>query len=426
MTTQKASADRLESNVRYYSRHITPTFATAAGSVIFDDAGNRYLDFLSACGSLNYGHNHPRMKRAAIDYLEANGVLNTMDLRTSARSRFMARFDEVILKPRGLDYLIQFTGPTGANAVEAAMKLSRKATGRTSIVAFTNGFHGVSLGALAATGNRGAREASRALLNGVVRLPYDGYHGAGPAELDRFAEMANDPSSGVERPAAFIVETVQGEGGLNVASLEWLQRLADIARRLDALLIVDEVQAGCGRTGRFFSFERAGLAPDLICMSKSLSGMGLPMAMLLVRPDRDVWSPAEHNGTFRGNNLAFVTAGIALDLWAEGPLFDGVERRSAELSAWAQRIVSRRPQLRAKGLGLMLGLSFSDEGHAEAAARAALSRGVIVETAGPRDEVLKLLPPLTIEPEILAEGLAAIEDAIESVIKTDAPARLVA
>lgn len=418
-------SDRLESAVRYYSRHIPPTFVKAMGATVFDDAGNRFLDFLSACGSLNYGHNHPQMKQAAIAYLETDGILNALDLKTSARAAFMERFDEVILKPRGMNYRIQFTGPTGANAVEAALKLARKVTGRTSVVAFTNGFHGVSLGALAATGNRGAREASKHLLSGVIRLPYDGYHGAGVAELERFAEMAEDPSGGVEPPAAFIVETVQGEGGLNVASVSWLRKLAEVAQRLGSLLIIDEIQAGCGRTGRFFSFERAGITPDLVVMSKSLSGIGLPMAILLIKPDRDAWRPAEHNGTFRGNNLAFVTATVALEMWSDDGFLSALRDRSDELASWADGVAARNPGLQVKGLGMMLGLRFPEPGAAEAVARAALGHGVIMETAGPRDEVLKLLPPFTIERGLMTEGLAAIRLAIDEIL-AKTPARLVA
>jgi diaminobutyrate-2-oxoglutarate transaminase len=306
-----------ESNVRYYCRRMPRVFARARNALVWDEDGREFIDFLSACGSLNYGHNHPRLKSRLLEYLAKDGIVNSLDLHTQAKENFIRTFRRVVLEPHGLDYRLQFTGPTGTNAVEAALKLARKATGRRTVAAFTNGFHGVSLGALAATGNAAARKAASGLLDGVVRLPFEGYRGAGIAELDRFEAMVIDPSGGIEPPAAFIVETVQGEGGLNVASAQWMRRLAALAEKLGALLIVDDIQAGCGRTGRFFSFERAGIVPDIVCLSKSLSGIGLPMALLLLRPDRDVWNPGEHNGTFRGNNLAFVAAAEALELWTD-------------------------------------------------------------------------------------------------------------
>jgi diaminobutyrate-2-oxoglutarate transaminase len=405
-----------ESEVRYYSRNMPCTFRTARNALVTDEDGNEYIDFLSACGSLNYGHNHPRLKQPAVEYLLADGMLNGLDLNTVARRDFIRKFREVVLEPRGLEYKLQFTGPTGTNAVEAALKLARKVTGRTTVVAFSNAFHGVSLGALAATGNRAARRASLALLQGVVRLPYDGYGGAGVADLDRYEGMARDGSGGLEPPAAFIVETVQGEGGLNVASVPWLRRLAEVARRLDALLIVDDVQAGCGRTGPFFSFERAGIAPDLVCLSKSLSGLGLPMSLVLIRPDRDAWAPGEHNGTFRGNNLAFVTAAAALDFWTDREFLSAVARRAAAVEAWTEEVVVAHPGLglRAKGLGMMRGVEFPTGELTARVVRAAFERGVLVETAGPEDEVLKLLPPLTIEDDVLAEGLRRVRDAIQA------------
>ena len=410
------NTDPYESNVRYYSRRMPGTFQTGRNAIVTDEAGNRYIDFLSACGSLNYGHNHPRIKAPAVEYLLGDGILNSLDLHTAARRTFIHKFRSVILEPRGLDYKLQFTGPTGTNAVEAALKLARKITGRATVAAFTNAFHGVSLGALAATANRAARSASQALLHGVVRLPYDGYKGANADDLDRFEDMARDGSGGVEPPAAFIVETVQGEGGLNVASVAWLRRLSEIARRMGALLIVDDIQAGCGRTGPFFSFERAGIIPDVVCLSKSLSGMGLPMSLVLLRPDRDAWAPGEHSGTFRGSNLAFVTAAAALDFWTEREFLAGIADCTGVIERWIGRIVAEHPHLglRPKGLGLMLGIEFGSANSAVRIARAAYERGVLVETAGPEDEVLKLMPPLTIETDVLGQGLSRLEDAIRA------------
>lgn len=353
---------------------------------------------------------------AAIEYISSDGIVAGLDFHTTAKLGFVERFRDRILRPRGLSYKLQFPGPTGANCVEAAFKLARKATGRTSIVAFTNAFHGVSVGALAATGAATARRASEAVLNGVIRLPFDGYRGAGIDELERFEAMAGDPSGGIDPIAAVVVETVQGEGGLNVASVDWLRHLSALTKRLGALLIVDDIQAGCGRTGTFFSFERAGLAPDLVCMAKSISGYGLPMSLLLLKPEHDVWTPGEHNGTFRGNSLAFATAAAAIDLWDSGEMAC-LQRNSLLLSDWIAQMGSEfGGWLRPKGLGLMQGLAFARAEHSRAVSAGAIRRGVIVECCGPYDEVLKIMPPLNISEEALLDGLHRVEDSLREVL----------
>ena len=247
-----------------------------------------------------------------IDYLAGDGIAHALDMFTGVKRDFLTAFDELVLRPRGLGHRVQFTGPTGANAVEAALKLARKVTGRTNVIAFTNAFHGVSLGALSATANGHHRMGPEQGLNGITRMPFDGYLGDDFDSSDLLARMLDDPSGGIDAPAAIVLETVQGEGGLNTASPGWLRRVAAIAARHGALLIIDDVQAGCGRTGPFFSFENLGVTPDLVVLSKSLSGFGLPMAVLLIRPRWDAWTPGDHNGTFRGNGHAFVTATAAL------------------------------------------------------------------------------------------------------------------
>lgn len=406
-----------ESEVRYYCRRMPRLFERARNALVWDTSGAEYIDFLSACGSLNYGHNHPAIKAAAVAHLLGDGIVNGLDLHTEAKRRFMQSFRRVVLEPRQLRYRLQFTGPTGTNAVEAALKLARKATRRRPIVAFTNAFHGMSLGALAVTGSAAARAAAGVPLDGVVRLPFDRYAGAGIAELERFEQMVLDPSGGIEAPAGIIVETIQGEGGLNVASVPWLRRLSELAGKIGALLIVDDIQAGCGRSGGFFSFERAGIAPDIVCLAKSLSGGGLPMAMLLLKPGRDLWQPGEHNGTFRGNNLAFATATAALDLWTSPDFMPAVARRSRLIQDWMRRVTEDYPgQAEIKGLGMMLGLRFADAQLADRVAETAFAQGVLIETAGPRDEVLKIMPPLTIEDDILMEGLRRLREAIAQVL----------
>merc|ERR1712108_49757 len=215
----------------------------------------------------------------------------------------------------------------------AAMKLARKVTGRNTIVSFTNGFHGVTWGSVAATGNSHHRGGAGVALGDISRMPFCGYHGRDADTIKVMDKLLSDPSSGIDLPAAMLVECVQGEGGLNVANSDWLRGLEKLCRKHDILLIVDDIQAGCGRTGTFFSFEPSGIKPDIVTLSKSLSGYGLPFAVVLLRPDLDVWEPGEHNGTFRGNNHAFITAAAALrHFWKDDSFANEVIEKAAIVS----------------------------------------------------------------------------------------------
>ena len=405
--------DRLESGVRSYSRAMPREFATAQGEWMFDSQGGRYLDFLSGCSTLNYGHNHPVLKDALLRYIKDDGIAHSLDLHTDAKSEFLAELEKTILRPRGLRYKAMFTGPTGTNAVEAALKLARKTTGRQHVIAFTNGFHGMTLGALACTGNSGKRGGAGIPLGHVSHEPYDGYFGPEINTADLLEQRLEDPSSGLDAPAAILVETVQGEGGLNVASDQWLRQVASIARKHGALLIIDDIQAGCGRTGDFFSFEKAGIRPDIVTLAKSLSGMGLPFALTLFRPDLDIWEPGEHNGTFRGNCHAFVTATAALrHFWRDEDFLRDVERRGDLLGKRLSQIASRcNGQAIVKGRGMMQGIDVGSGELATAIVSAAFGRGIVIETSGPHDEVVKVLAPLTIADEAFATGLKLLEDA---------------
>jgi diaminobutyrate-2-oxoglutarate transaminase len=272
--------EEIESEVRSYARSFPRVFNRAQGEYLYDEDGKQYLDFLAGAGTLNYGHNNPAFKKALLDYIEADGISHGLDLHTKAKAEFLETFNEKILKPRELEFVVQFTGPTGTNAVEAALKLARNIAGRENVISFTNGFHGVSLGSLAATGNSHHRGASGVSLSGSSRMPFDGYLGDGIDTTAYLDKVLSDSSSGIDAPAAVLVETVQGEGGINAASFEWLRNLEAVCRKHDMLLIVDDIQAGCGRTGTFFSFEEAGIKPDIVTLSKSLSGYGLPFAVV--------------------------------------------------------------------------------------------------------------------------------------------------
>ncbi len=408
-----STIENLESNVRSYCRSFPTTFTRAKGSILEGADGRSYIDFFAGAGTLNYGHNHPVLKEALIRYLASDGITHGLDLTTRSKVDFLETFNRVILSPRGLDYKTMFPGPTGTNAVESAIKLARKVTGRSNIISFTNAFHGMTLGSLALTGNAKKRGAAGINLGNVSRLPFDGYMGEGVDTAEYLDRVLSDGSSGVDRPAAIILETIQAEGGINEASAEWLRRVQRIARKHGALFIVDDIQVGCGRTGPFFSFEKAGLTPDVVCLSKSLSGYGLPFAVTLFHRDLDAWTPGEHNGTFRGHNLAFITAERALStFWSDDSLSTDVAEKAKLVSERLTELAGEFDGL-CKGRGFIQGVAFRDAGLASATSAHAFESGLIVETSGANDEVLKILAPLTIGREQLCEGLDILTRAVK-------------
>ena len=407
-----------EAEVRSYCRTFPTLFASSVGATLQDADGQTYIDFLAGAGTLNYGHNHPAIKQAVMKYIESNGVIHALDMYTVAKREFIDALYSVILAPRGLDYKITFPGPTGTNTVETALKFARRANGRQNVIGFTNAFHGMTQEALAASASRSKREAAGIALSGVSRMPYEGYLGAGLDTAEFLDRMLSDRGSGIDAPAAIIVETVQAEGGLNVASPDWLREIAGIARKHGAVLIIDDIQTGCGRTGMFFSFEGMGFTPDIVCLSKAVGGMGLPLSVVLLRPKLDVLKPGEHSGTFRGHNLAVVVAQAAIDLWCDPQFERTIAHTGALMRERLDHIVARFPTYGAqvRGRGMMLGIVWTDIGIAGRVSKAAFERRVIAETAGANDQVLKLLPPLTISEQELTIGLDDIERAIEDVV----------
>lgn len=411
--------DDIESEVQSYARAFPIVFNRAKGSWLYDEDGKAYLDFLAGAGTLNYGHNNEHLKTALLEYIQEDGITHGLDMHTIAKQKFLHAFNDKVLKPRNLNYMVQFTGPTGTNAVEAALKIARNVKGRPNIIAFTNGFHGVSLGAMAATGNSHHRDAAGIALTGVTHVPFDGYMDQDIDSIVLLKAMIEDTSSGLDKPAGVIVETIQGEGGLNVARKEWLQALEKLCRKHDMLLIVDDIQAGCGRSGRFFSFEESGIKPDIVTLSKSLSGYGLPFAVTLIKPEYDTWKPGEHNGTFRGNNHAFITAAKALEhYWSDDKFQNDVQMKIRQLSTRLQRIAKKYDAelMTAKGRGFMQGIEFKSGELANRICREAFSRGLVIETSGSQGQVVKCLCPLTITSEELDQGLSILEQSIAAVL----------
>ena len=411
--------EKLESEVRSYSRGWPVVFDRALGSWLYTEDGKGYLDFFAGAGALNYGHNNPVLKKALLDYIARDGVIHALDMYTVAKRDFLEAFDQTILQPRSMDYKIVFPGPGGANAVEAALKLARKVTGRESVINFTNAFHGMTLGALSVTGNSMKRGGAGIPLVHATPMPYDHYFDGAYPDFLYLERLLKDSGSGLNEPAAVIVETVQGEGGINAARLDWLRGLSELCKRQGILLIVDDVQMGCGRTGAFFSFEDAGIMPDIVCLSKSISGYGIPMALTLIRPELDVWEPGEHNGTFRGISPGFVTAAEALrTYWSDDDLEKSVRAKGERVAAGLGEIAENYPDagLVTKGRGLARGLEFANGDLAGRVCRAAFERGLLMETSGPNGEVMKLLPALTTSDAEFTQGLEIIAESVEAVL----------
>ncbi|MFJ4867412.1 diaminobutyrate--2-oxoglutarate transaminase [Streptomyces sp. NPDC088757] len=407
--------DDLESAVRSYSRSFPCVFDTAKGDHLYAADGTRYLDFLSGAGSLNYGHNPEPVREVLLHHIERDGLLHGLDFATTAKADFLMAFQDIILEPRGLSYRVQFTSPSGTNAVEAALKLARLATGRTNVIAFGGGFHGVSTGSLAATGSSYYRAGLEGTLPTTTHIPYPDSPLGDFDSIGLLKMLLDDPSSGVEKPAAVLLETVQGEGGVYIAPVQFLQDLRELCDQYGIVLVVDDIQAGCGRTGTFFSFERAGIVPDLVTLSKSIGGSGLPMALLLVKPELDVWMPGQHNGTFRGNQLAFIGATAVLrHYWSDASFVTGIGRKGDLVRESLRRRVEIPFGAEVRGLGLMYGIDVSTVPGLDASkvSQLCFERGLIVETCGREGEVIKLLPPLTISQVALGNGLDIITSAI--------------
>ncbi|MET7394189.1 diaminobutyrate--2-oxoglutarate transaminase [Dactylosporangium sp. NPDC005572] len=411
-----------ESVARSYCRVFPAVLSSALGSTVVAEDGTEYLDFFCGAGVLNYGHNHEHIKRRVIDYLEGSGLVHALDCYTPAKREFLDRFAGEILEPRGLPHRVQFCGSTGTDAVEAALKLARKHTGRAKVVAFSGSYHGVSRGSLAATSDLKLRKAAGVALDEVTFLPFPVGPKGAFATVDLLERMLTDDLSGLEPPAAVILEAVQMEGGVYRFPDVELRRLRELCDIHGIVLIIDEIQAGCGRTGTFFSFETAGIVPDLITVSKSISGLGLPMSVLLIREGMDSWDVGDHPGTFRGNQLAFVAACAALDLW-QRPDFVAKARQGAELlRRFWQDNTPPGVEIRCEGHAIGIDLrAVGGRSAADAVVSRCFEHGLIVESTGRDKAVVKVFPALTMSPEVLILGCEIIHDALRSVLPHASP-----
>ena len=411
--------ENYESQVRSYCRHFPTVFKQSLGSFFIDEEGTKYIDFFCGAGAANYGHNNPVIKKKLIEYLENDGIIHALDMYTVAKREFIETFEEKVMKPRGLDYKIQFPGPTGTNANEAALKLARKVKKRTNVFALMGAFHGMTLGSLALTTDKTSRKGAGVSLDNVTFIPAP-YMFPELDTVEYMQRLLDDDHSGIEKPAALFIETVQAEGGIMVFEAEWLKRIRKFCDDNDILLVVDDVQVGCCRSGTFFSFERAGIQPDIVTMSKSIGGYGLPLAITLIRPELDIWTPGEHNGTFRGNQMAFVAAKAGLDFMLENKIEDGVKAKGEIVKKYIEdEILPLDSRLAVRGIGLIWGTDFDKipvKGLADKVEMKCFEKKMIIEGAGRNNCVVKIMPPLTISEEELRYGLAIVKEAVKEAL----------
>ena len=411
--------EKYESEVRSYCRNFPAVFTKAKGSYVFAEDGKEYIDFFCGAGALNYGHNNDYIKSRIIDYLESDGIIHSLDMFTSAKRDFIEFFESKVLEPRGFNYKIQFPGPTGTNAVEAALKLARKVKKRNNIFAFMGAFHGMTLGSLSMTTDRDSREGAGVVLTDVTHIPTP-YMFPELDVLKYMQTLIDDDHSGISKPAAVFVEPVQADGGIHVFSVEFLKGLREFCTRNDILLVCDDIQVGSARTGTYFSFERAGIVPDIVTLSKSIGGYGMPFALVLFKPELDVWNPGEHNGTFRGSQLSIVAAKAGLEIMLESNVEAEVRRKGEIIAEYLGKVKEINESFDVRGIGFMWGVDCNKvkpDAVSRAIVKECFENGLIVERAGRNNDVVKLMPCLLADDETLKKGLDIFVNAVKKVME---------
>lgn len=406
-----------ESEVRSYCRIFDEELDYAKGSIIKDVNGKEFIDFFDGAGALNYGHNNDYIKEKIIKYLQEDRIIHALDMYTKAKEEFINCFEEKVLKKKGLNYKIQFPGPTGTNTVEAALKLARKVKKRNNIWCLMGCFHGMTLGALALTSDKGSRAGAGINLENVVHIPAP-YMFKELDTINYMQTLLDDDHSGIEKPAAIILETVQAEGGVYVLDEDYLRGVREFCDKNDILMIVDDIQVGCARTGHFFSFERAGIVPDMVCLSKSIGGYGMPFALTLIKPELDIWEPGEHNGTFRGNQLAIVAAKAGIEFMIDNNIEAETRRKSKIVEEFLNKEIKPiSDKIDIRGIGLIWGIDVHDEKKAKQISKQCFKKGLIIERAGRNNTVVKVMPALTIEDDLLLKGLNTLKEEVKNVLK---------
>ncbi len=420
--------DARESNARTYPRRLPIAIARGSGSYLQDLDGNVFIDFLNGAGSLPLGHSHPELLEAIERQLPL--FQHGLDFPTEIRDEFASLQISLLPAEMRARTKIGFCGPTGANAIEAALKLCKTATGRSDVIAFQGGYHGGSHGAMAVSALVSQKERVANQMPGVHFFPYPyglrssiagDREGLGLRCVEYLERSLRDPSGGIPLPAAVILEVIQGEGGVIPASTDFLQGVRRVTRELDIPLIVDEIQCGWGRSGSWYAFEQHGIVPDVVVASKAAGGLGMPVSIILFDERLDAWGAGAHTGTFRGNQLAFAAGVAAAKVIKRDRVLENVRELGASamnaLTAFADEF---ELVAEARGTGLMLGIELVDPATGEpnpdaagAVQRAALERGLIVELGGRGDSVVRLLPPLNVTRQTVDQALEILREALE-------------
>ncbi|MBS0180172.1 MAG: diaminobutyrate--2-oxoglutarate transaminase [Nitrospira sp.] len=426
-----------ESNARSYPRRLPLALSKGKGLYVQDTNGRTYIDCLACAGALALGHNHPVTVEAINRMLRDGLPFQTLDLTTPVKDAFVSTLFDCLPPSFAEGAKIQFCGPSGADAVEAAIKLVKIATGRRTVLAFQGAYHGMTHGTLGLTGHLGPKQALSGLMADVhfLPFPYDyrcpfGIGGEKGARLSAayIERLLDDPNSGVVEPAAMILEVVQGEGGVIPAASSWLQEIRRVTKERDIPLIIDEVQTGLGRTGRLFAFEHAGIVPDVVVLSKAIGG-GLPLSVVVYRPEWDRWTAGAHAGTFRGNQLAMATGQATIEFITTEGIEEHAARMGERLFGLLRRIQTQSHNIGdVRGRGLMLGVEIVNRDeptelpdcHPSAPELAskiqyeALRRGLILELGGRHNSVVRFLPPLIVTEEQVDTIAAIFADAVKA------------
>lgn len=427
-----------ESNARTYPRRLPIAIEEAHGVEVEDVDGNVYLDCLAGAGTLALGHNHPVTVDAMRRVLDDGRALHTLDLTTPVKERFVDALFDSLPDRFAESAKIQFCSPAGTDAVEAALKLVKGATGNSSVLAFQGGYHGMTNGALSLMGDKEVKQGVSGLMPGVSHLPYpydyrDPFEGGHEAASRYVERLLDNPQSGVVDPAGMILELVQGEGGAIPAPDEWTEEIRRITRERDVPLIIDEIQTGLGRTGELYAFEHADITPDVITLSKAIGG-GLPLSVVLYDEKYDTWAPGSHAGTFRGNQLAMAAGRATIEYVIENDLAS----HAAEMGERFEEQLSETDTQfdvvgDVRGRGLMIGVEIVDPAGernvtgsypehpdlAEAIQAECLDRGLIVELGGREGSTVRFLPPLIVTKREIDTIAEIFHEAVSAAVRSD-------
>lgn len=427
-----------ESSARSYPRRFPIAIRSAKGSYLEDMDGNKYIDFLNGAGTLALGHNDDEINRAMIEHIQSGAPLHTLDLTTPIKDMFVETLFSILPKEMASRAKVQFCSPSGTDATDAAIKLCKTATGRSTVIAFSGGYHGMGHGAMALTGNCNAKNHVANVMPGVQFMPFPysyrcpmgiGGEAGTKACINYFERLLKDPESGVTKPAAVIIEPIQGEGGAIPAPVEFLQAVRRVTKELGIPLICDEIQCGMGRSGKVFAFEHAGIVPDVILLSKAIGG-AQPMSVVVYDKDLDKWGPGAHAGTFRGNQLAMVCGTVIMKRISRPEFLADVTRKGDMMM---ERIRKLQKEVRiigdVRGTGLMFGIEFIDpngpldlmgvpEPSGEIAAkvqRLCFENKFIMEKGGRNGSVMRCLCALNITDEDIDKAMSIFEKVVRQV-----------